>query len=75
MATPGKSRWGSLLSQAVAGIEARLDDVLADKEEPGKEPKPAAAISPGSSISASPAKPSQTPGKLCIVLQCKVNAR
>ena len=31
MAAPAKpSRWGSLLSQAVAGVESRLDTILAD---------------------------------------------
>lgn len=34
MAAPGKpSRWGSLLSQAVAGVESRLDNMLADGDE------------------------------------------
>ena len=32
MAAPAKqtSRWGSLLQQAVAGVESRLDNILAD---------------------------------------------
>ncbi|KAG6012667.1 hypothetical protein E4U43_007702 [Claviceps pusilla] len=34
MAAPGKqSRWGSLLSQAVAGVESRLDTILTDADE------------------------------------------
>ncbi|KAK2609016.1 hypothetical protein QQS21_002386 [Conoideocrella luteorostrata] len=34
MAAPGKSsKWGSFLSQAVAGVESRLDNMLADPEE------------------------------------------
>ncbi|KAG5973150.1 hypothetical protein E4U58_005594 [Claviceps cyperi] len=34
MAAPGKaSRWGSLLSQAVAGVESRLDTMLAETDE------------------------------------------
>ncbi|OAA55207.1 TATA element modulatory factor 1 TATA binding protein [Niveomyces insectorum RCEF 264] len=38
----GKSKgWGSLLSQAVAGVEARLDVILADSEEAAKQAKPA----------------------------------
>ncbi|KAI1459430.1 hypothetical protein F4805DRAFT_81131 [Annulohypoxylon moriforme] len=33
MATPQKSsRWGSFLSQAVAGVEARLDNILAEED-------------------------------------------
>jgi len=28
------SRWGSLLQQAVAGVESRLDTILADGDEP-----------------------------------------
>jgi hypothetical protein len=33
MAAPGnKSGWGSLLSKAVAGVEARLDNILAEGE-------------------------------------------
>jgi hypothetical protein len=32
MATPSKqtSRWGSFLQQAVAGVESRLDNILAE---------------------------------------------
>lgn len=34
MAAPGKgSRWGSFLSQAVAGVESRLDNILTEGEE------------------------------------------
>jgi hypothetical protein len=34
MSAPSKSsRWGSFLSQAVAGVEARLDNILAEEEE------------------------------------------
>ncbi|KAL2153948.1 hypothetical protein VTH82DRAFT_2624 [Thermothelomyces myriococcoides] len=50
------ARWGSLLSQAVAGVEARLDTILADNDDDTpqqKETKPPAAPS-------SPAK--QSPG-------------
>ncbi|KAI0188393.1 hypothetical protein F4808DRAFT_411781 [Astrocystis sublimbata] len=35
-APPKSSRWGSFLSQAVAGVEARLDNILA--EEDGSKP-------------------------------------
>ena len=65
MASPGptsrqSSRWGSLLQQAVAGVESRLDTILADggedaqtkgsksddarKEQPGL--RPAVSASP-----------------------------
>lgn len=38
MAAPAKSsRWGSLLSQAVAGVESRLDNILAEGED-GQQP-------------------------------------
>lgn len=54
MAAPSKqaSRWGSFLQQAVAGVESRLDNILADGEGgvgdeglQGKRP-PAAAPAP-----------------------------
>ncbi|KAL2132572.1 hypothetical protein VTI74DRAFT_3627 [Chaetomium olivicolor] len=44
------ARWGSFLSQAVAGVEARLDNILAENdgstEQQQKETKPAAPPSP-----------------------------
>ncbi|KAI1407466.1 hypothetical protein F5Y13DRAFT_126122 [Hypoxylon sp. FL1857] len=40
MSAPQKSsRWGSFLSQAVAGVEARLDNILAE-EDAAKQPSP-----------------------------------
>ncbi|KAI1327570.1 hypothetical protein F5Y16DRAFT_194466 [Xylariaceae sp. FL0255] len=43
MSAPQKSsRWGSFLSQAVAGVEARLDNILADDDTPKEQEKPAA---------------------------------
>ena len=39
MANAGRSRWGNLLSQAVAGVEARLDTILADEEGGAQGPK------------------------------------
>jgi hypothetical protein len=38
MASQAKSssRWSSLLQQAVAGVESRLDTILADDEKPPK---------------------------------------
>jgi hypothetical protein len=55
------ARWGSFLSQAVAGVEARLDKVLADEDDAAqqKEDKPATP--------ASPAK--QSPGMSCHILE------
>ncbi|KAL5349370.1 hypothetical protein ACLOAV_005661 [Pseudogymnoascus australis] len=46
MATPGKqsSRWGSFLSQAVAGIESNLDNILSGDDVP--QSKPAAPVPP-----------------------------
>ncbi|PHH71028.1 hypothetical protein CDD82_6773 [Ophiocordyceps australis] len=42
MAAPGKqSRWGSLLSQAVAGVESRLDNMLTESDHgPGQTQRP-----------------------------------
>jgi TATA element modulatory factor len=46
-AQTNKSRWGSFLSQAVAGVEARLDTLLADDDSSAaKQPKPANAAGP-----------------------------
>jgi hypothetical protein len=46
----GPSRWGSFLSQAVAGVEARLDHILADASEDAagqqKDAKPAPSAPP-----------------------------
>ncbi|KAL1840741.1 hypothetical protein VTJ49DRAFT_181 [Mycothermus thermophilus] len=55
----GPSRWGSFLSQAVAGVEARLDNILADPTEDtaGKQ-KDAKPASP-----APPSKPSPSPSR------------
>lgn len=43
MAAPGKpaasggSKWGSFLSQAVGGLESRLDNILAEAADPGSQ--------------------------------------
>ena len=34
VATKSSSRWGSFLQQAVAGVESRLDTILADDDSP-----------------------------------------
>ena len=56
------ARWGSFLSQAVAGVEARLDNILAEEDGAAqqKEGKPATP--------ASPVK--QSPGMSCYRLEC-----
>lgn len=62
MAAPAKqsSRWGNFLQQAVAGVESRLDTILADGDEaatpvPAKKPAPTpAAIKPEGSSSSFP---------------------
>ncbi|KAF7549335.1 hypothetical protein G7046_g8381 [Stylonectria norvegica] len=68
MAAPGKSsRWGSFLSSAVAGVESRLDTILAEGEG-GQQQQPDAATAkaqpstkPSPSPSPSqPAKPAQS---------------
>lgn len=47
MAAPSKqsSRWGSFLQQAVAGVESRLDNILAEGDEApaAKKPTPSPA--------------------------------
>jgi TATA element modulatory factor len=68
MAASGKqpsSRWGSFLSQAVAGVEARLDTILADdNEKPAQQQQQQAEVkrstTPVSPVPSSPSK--QSPG-------------
>ena len=45
MSAPAKqtSRWGTFLSQAVAGVESRLDNILAEDEVPAPVKKTAPA--------------------------------
>ena len=40
------TRWGSLLSQAVAGVEARLDNILSETDEAAKAAGTALAVPP-----------------------------
>lgn len=40
------SRWGSFLQQAVAGVESRLDNMLAEGIEEQNTPKPPVAPTP-----------------------------
>jgi len=50
----GGSRWGSLLSGAVAGLESRLDNIFAEEEERARQEKAAArpAVPPPDAASA-----------------------
>lgn len=62
MAAPGgkgSSRWGSFLQQAVAGVESRLDTILAESDEA----QPAAGAATTTTNSAAGAKASSA-GKL-----------
>lgn len=43
MSGPPKSRWGSLLSGAVAGLESRLDTILADDDQASAKARAAEA--------------------------------
>lgn len=56
MAAPNKqsSRWGSFLQQAVAGVESRLDNILAEENEAAS---PARKPTPTPSTPAAPTKP------------------
>jgi len=68
MAAPGKgsSRWGSFLTQAVAGMEARLDNILADEAEAAKQPKPSPAAPTPVSPNLSPGRPTlRSPVRPC----------
>ncbi|KAI1350168.1 hypothetical protein F5Y01DRAFT_163665 [Xylaria sp. FL0043] len=63
MSAPQKSsRWGSFLSQAVAGVEARLDNILA--EDGGQKEATTPAVAPGvSPVPPTPPARSATPSK------------
>ncbi|KAJ8131476.1 hypothetical protein O1611_g2148 [Lasiodiplodia mahajangana] len=54
-ASQKSSRWGSFLSQAVAGVEARLDNILAEDDATKGSTTPAAVPNP------SPAPPAENP--------------
>ncbi|RYP73763.1 hypothetical protein DL771_003476 [Monosporascus sp. 5C6A] len=55
MSAPQKSRWGSFLSQAVAGVEARLDNILAEDDSTGNQSTTTGLRSASSSSPAPPA--------------------
>ncbi|KAI0430967.1 TATA element modulatory factor 1 TATA binding-domain-containing protein [Xylaria sp. FL1042] len=63
MSAPQKSsRWGSFLSQAVAGVEARLDNILA--EDGGQKESTAPTVAPSAStVPPTPPARSATPSK------------
>ncbi|KAL5622107.1 hypothetical protein BROUX41_006052 [Berkeleyomyces rouxiae] len=65
MASTGKSGWGSFLQQAVAGVEARLDTILADEEgfAPSTQNPPASKQQSPSLPSAATAKPAPQPSQ------------
>lgn len=50
------SRWGSLLQQAVAGVESRLDNILADGTD---EPSTSVVVGKFTSVSSSGTPPQQ----------------
>ncbi|POR35406.1 Protein sgm1 [Tolypocladium paradoxum] len=59
MAAPAKSsRWGSFLSQAVAGVESRLDNILAEADG-AAQPQPQSAPPAAAAAAANGAKPTQ----------------
>lgn len=62
MAAPAKqtSRWGNFLQQAVAGVESRLDNILADGVEEQAQAQQAGQKKPGTPTI--PASPSKTDG-------------
>ncbi|ORY56678.1 TATA element modulatory factor 1 TATA binding-domain-containing protein [Pseudomassariella vexata] len=56
MSAPKGSRWGSFLSQAVAGVEARLDNILSEEEQAKQQ-------APSRPLSAASSRPASTIGK------------
>ncbi|KAK3936301.1 TATA element modulatory factor [Diplogelasinospora grovesii] len=56
------ARWGSFLSQAVAGVEARLDTILADDDNSARQGEAKPSLSP-SPAAATPPKQSPAPSR------------
>ncbi|TPX17417.1 uncharacterized protein E0L32_003060 [Thyridium curvatum] len=54
------SRWGSFLSSAVAGVEARLDTILAEGDESGKPQAKPSTPSNGAQAQNKPSAPSRS---------------
>jgi hypothetical protein len=69
MASGGKSGWGSLLSKAVAGVEARLDTILAEGDEAQKDNK---STQQTTTAPAPTTTQKQTPG-MCISRGCIIH--
>lgn len=61
MAAPTK-RWGSYLSQAMAGVEARLDNILTENEELANDPKKSSSSLPPTPAPASASPRKSSPG-------------
>lgn len=62
MAAPAKSsKWGSFLSQAVAGVESRLDNMLAETDDDARPHGPASRSSSMPVQPVTPARPSPGP--------------
>lgn len=63
MSAPGKqasSRWGSFLQQAVAGVESRLDTILAEDDRSATPPPAAAAAATTATTTTTTASPKVT---------------
>jgi len=56
MAAPAKqsSRWGAFLQQAVAGVESRLDTILAEDHENASTSKPTAPVAAVAAVAPKP---------------------
>ncbi|KPM40013.1 hypothetical protein AK830_g6572 [Neonectria ditissima] len=66
MAAPGKqasSRWGSFLSQAVAGVESRLDNMLTEGEEAERQRQQGLAKTGAASKASQPAQQAKPAAK------------
>lgn len=65
MSAPQKSRWGSFLSSAVAGVEARLDNILAE-DDPNNPSRSLPATNNTAAVASTPTPPprSATPSRL-----------
>jgi TATA element modulatory factor len=71
----GGTRWGSLLSQAVAGVEARLDTILSEgddstRSQEQKEQKPAAKPAAASQPAKTSALASLPLNFICVDVRC-----
>ncbi|KAI0165947.1 hypothetical protein GGR57DRAFT_144031 [Xylariaceae sp. FL1272] len=60
---PSSSRWGSFLSQAVAGVEARLDNILAEDDPQRAARDTRDTTTPATAAAATPPPRSSTPSR------------